>query len=93
MVMLQKDDILRGLRKTDERAKGAGVLIDRSIYGGAALAIASNLRHATRDVDAIVHGAPDFLRLVADEIAEEKNWPLNWLNDSVKDFTSASEHN
>ncbi len=91
MVMLKKEDILRGLTKIDVRAKAAGILVDLSIYGGAALAIAFNIRHATRDVDAVVHGAPQFLRIVAAEIAAEESWPQNWLNDGVKGFTSASE--
>lgn len=34
--MLHKEDILRGLRKMDALAKEAGVVVDLSIYGGAA---------------------------------------------------------
>ena len=91
MAMLKKDDILRGLRKIDAKAKEAGVIVDLSVYGGAALAIAFDIRRATRDVDAIVHGAPDFLRRAATEIALEEEWPADWLNDGVKGFTSANE--
>ena len=91
MPMLEKDDILRGLRKIDARAKEAGIIVDLSVYGGAALAIAFDIRRATRDVDAVVHGAPYFLRHAAAEIAIEEKWPLDWLNDGVKGFTSANE--
>lgn len=91
MVMLTKEDILRGLRKIDEKAKEAGVLVDLSVYGGAALALAFSIRHATRDVDAVVRGAPDFLRNVAAEVAAEEGWPQDWLNDGVKGFTSSNE--
>jgi len=91
MAMLKKEDILRGLRKLDDKARASGVLVDLSIYGGAALAIAFDIRHATRDVDAVVRGNPDFLRTVAAEIADDEQWPKDWLNDGVKAFTSAKE--
>ena len=89
--MLRKGDILRGLHKIDKRAKQAGMIVDLAIYGGAALALAFDLRHATRDVDAVVRGNPDFLRLAAREVAEEEGWPENWLNDGVKGFVSDNE--
>jgi hypothetical protein len=91
MAMLTKEDILRGLTKLDAMAKEASVIVDLSIYGGAALAIAFDLRHATRDVDAVVRGNPDFVRQAAAKIAEEEGWPDDWLNDGVKGFTSGNE--
>jgi hypothetical protein len=91
MALLKKDDILRGLRRLDAKAKAAGVIVDLSINGGAALAIAFDIRHATRDVDAVVRGNPDFLRRAAADIAHEEGWPVDWLNDGVKGFTSANE--
>jgi hypothetical protein len=91
MTMLTKDDILRGLRKIDAKAKESRILIDLSIYGGAALAIAFDIGRATRDVDAVVRGAPDFLRAIAADVAEEEGWPSDWLNDGVKGFLSSKE--
>ncbi len=91
MVMLKKDDILRGLRKIDALAKEAGVIVDLSVYGGAALALAFDIRRATRDVDAVVHGAPHFLRQAAAQVASDEGWPHDWLNDGVKGFTSSRE--
>lgn len=91
MLKLSRDDILRGLRKIDAKAKEGGVVIDLSIYGGAALALVFDLRLATRDVDAVVHGAPDFLRRAAAEVAADEGWPADWLNDGVKGFTSSHE--
>ena len=44
MAMLRKEDILRGLAKLDAMAREAGVLVDLSVYGGAALAIAFDIR-------------------------------------------------
>ncbi len=91
MDMLKKEDILRGLQKIDAKAKAAGIVVDLSIYGGAALALAFNIRHATRDVDAVVKGSPDFLRIAAAQVGNEEGWPNGWLNDGVKGFTSANE--
>ena len=89
--LLRKDDILRGLRQLDALALDAGMLVDLSIYGGAALVLAFDIRRATRDVDAVVNGNPDFLRNAVRAIAEIEGWPDDWLNDGVKGFTSSRE--
>ena len=90
-MMLSKNDILDGLRLLDEKAKAAQQLVELSIYGGAALAIAFDMREATRDVDAVVNGSPGFLRGAVAEVAAQKGWPEDWLNDGVKGFRSANE--
>ncbi|MHB1529150.1 MAG: hypothetical protein ACYDDA_12950 [Acidiferrobacteraceae bacterium] len=91
MALLAKEDILRGLSKIDTIAKEHGITVDLSVYGGAALALAFDMRHATRDVDAVVRGSPEFLRKACAEIAREEHWPDDWLNDGVKGFTSTNE--
>jgi hypothetical protein len=90
-VMLSRDDILRGLARLDAMARASNIVVDLAIYGGAALALAFDLRVATRDVDAIVHGAPDFVRRSVAAIAQEEGWPADWLNDGVKGFISGKE--
>lgn len=69
----------------------AGRTIDVAVYGGAALAIAFDLREMTRDVDAVVHGDPAFLRHAAVEVASERGWPEDWFNDAVKGFRASRE--
>lgn len=91
MALLTKDDILRGLRRLDAKAKEAGHIVEISIYGGAALALVFDLRHATRDVDAVMQGPSDFLRNAAAQVAREEGWPSDWLNDGVKGFTAQRE--
>jgi hypothetical protein len=91
MALLKKEDILRGLRKLHDQAKAAGMVVDIAIYGGATLAVAFDIRYATRDVDAAIHRDAVFLRDAAAEIATEEGWPENWLNDGVKGFASANE--
>jgi hypothetical protein len=90
-MMLGKEDILRGLTSLDAKARAASVLVDLSVHGGAALAIALDLRKATRDVDAVVNGSPTFLRAAVAEVARERGWPEDWLNDGVKGFRSSHE--
>jgi hypothetical protein len=88
---LGRDDILRGLRRVDEIARAAGKVVDIAVYGGAALALAFDLRVTTRDVDIVVRGSPAFLRQAAVQVAEEEGWPDDWLNDGVKGFVSPRE--
>jgi len=89
--MLTKDDILSGFRRLDAVARDAGMLIDLAVYGGAAMALAFDVRSATRDVDAVVRGNPDFLRRAVERVALEEGWPEDWLNDGVKGFLSHNE--
>ncbi len=91
MALLSQADILRGLAKLDAAAKAEGVFVDLSVYGGAAMALAFDARASTRDVDAVARGGHAFLRRAVARIAEEEQWPADWLNDAVKRFTSGHE--
>jgi hypothetical protein len=88
---LTRKDILRGLEKLDAMAREANTVIELAVYGGAALALSFDMRISTRDVDAVVRGAPDFARRCAAKIAREEGWPMDWLNDGVKGFVSRTE--
>ena len=68
-----------------------GAVVDISIYGGAALILAFDLSRSTRDVDVVVKGDVTLIRKLAEEVAEENDWPESWLNDGVKGFVSATE--
>ena len=88
--MLSKEDIIRGLKILSERAVLEHMTIDLAVYGGAALAIAYDLRQATKDVDAVVDNPhqKQWLTAVVSELAIENGWPEDWLNDGVKGFVS-----
>lgn len=88
---LSREDILRGLGRLDEIAREAGKVVEIAIYGGAALSLAFDMRVTTRDVDAVMRGATDFVRTAAARIAREQGWPRDWLNDGVKGFISPKE--
>jgi hypothetical protein len=91
VLKLSREQILQGLRDIDEEARRRGVLIDLAVYGGAAMALAFDLRQATKDVDAVVRGSPDLVREVVRRIALDRGWPEDWLNDGVKGFLSSRE--
>jgi hypothetical protein len=87
-IFLNKSDIESGLRRMGEIALLDNKLIDISVYGGSALVIAWDSRVSTRDVDAVVAGDAGFVRKATAQVAEEKGWPADWLNDGVKGFIS-----
>ena len=90
-MLLNKSDILKGLELLDAKARDAHITVDLAIYGGAALALAFDMRTATRDVDAVIQSHHSFVRNAVREIAAEYDWPENWFNDGVKGFISTSE--
>jgi hypothetical protein len=90
-MLLDKKDILKGLELLSAKARDADITVDLAIYGGAALALAFDMRAATRDVDAVIQSHHSFVRNAVREIAAEYDWPANWFNDAVKGFISASE--
>ena len=79
------------LREIDETARAAEKLVDLSIYGGAAIVLAFDLRVATRDVDAVIRSEPVYARDLFRQIAIARSWPEDWLNDGVKGFLSTQE--
>ena len=88
---LSRIDILRGLKRLDAMASQAEKVVEIAIYGGAALSLAFDMRVTTRDVDAVIHGSPGFVRACAARIAADEGWPVDWLNDGVKGFLSPRE--
>jgi hypothetical protein len=55
---LDRDAIIRALRRLAERLAFRGVVADLYVFGGAAMALAYDTRRSTRDIDALVepHG-------------------------------------
>ena len=91
MKKLHKEELLSGLRRIDELAREEGVLVEMTLYGGAALAIAYDLRDTTRDVDVAIHTQTGKARELIRRVADENEWDENWINDGVKGFLSANE--
>jgi hypothetical protein len=73
------------------KARSAGKIIELAIYGGSALVLTLPERPATKDVDAVVQHDSAWVRQAVAAIAEEKDWPPNWLNDGVKGWLSSRD--
>ena len=73
-------------------AAAEGKVIEISVYGGSALLLTFDHRAATRDVDAVFDKDREFVRRAAARVAEEFGWTDHWINDGVKGFLSARDH-
>ena len=67
------------------RALDNGARLELFVYGGSALAMASNFRFSTEDVDIapVPGGEPEWLTRERLAIAKQNEWPDDWLNDAV----------
>ena len=80
---LGNDDIVDGLRELIARTNEAGLHgVSVQIIGGAALKLAYFDRAITVDIDARLHPGTEVL-VIAEQIAAERGWPNDWLNDSA----------
>jgi len=85
---LARADLELAFADLGEAARAVGKVIDIAVYGGAAMMLIFAARPATRDVDAVVRGDPQFLRDAVAQIARARGWSEHWLNDAVKGFLS-----
>jgi hypothetical protein len=65
-----------------------GKTVEISVYGGSALLLTYDWRHPTRDLDAVFENDKTLVRELAADIAAERGWDKDWLNDGVKGFLS-----
>lgn len=88
MAIFSREEIQDGLKRLGELAQAQGLNIRLTLVGGAAMVLGYQARESTRDVDAIII-APREARLVrtlAKQVAEERDWPEDWLNDGAKGY-------
>ncbi len=80
-----RDALLDAFDEIGRAAVAAGTKLQIAVYGGSALMLASNFRFATEDVDIAEIGGewPEWLRVVAEQIAVNRGWSETWLNDAV----------
>lgn len=79
-------DMIDGLRDLVRRLRGTGQPSRIQIVGGAAIALTINEdRSATADIDGPV-SPPGVVLGFAEEIASERNWRSDWLNDDAAQF-------
>ena len=85
MTAFDRAALLDAFDQIGRAAVAAGTRLQIAVYGGSALMLASNFRFATEDVDIaeIGHDWPEWLTAVVAEIARDKGWSEDWLNDAV----------
>jgi hypothetical protein len=85
--ILDRATITEALRRLGDRLAYRGVVADLYVFGGAAMALAYDLRRSTRDVDALVtpHGA---VLAEAESVALEMGLPRWWLNEQASAYVS-----
>lgn len=83
---LTRDDIIDGLRELIRALRRGGHRAHLQIVGGAAIALMLDAdRRATRDIDGPLT-PPGAIIAAAEQIATERNWPQDWVNDSAAQF-------
>jgi len=89
-VPLNRERLMRALRRLAELAHAQGLTLELSLYGGAVFTLVYRSRDATRDVDGIVRPAAAAQPLIA-TVAREQDLPDDWLNPHVEQFLSPHE--
>jgi hypothetical protein len=88
MATFTRQEIEEGLRRLGELAQAKGLQVELTLVGGAVMLLQFNARQSTRDVDAVVL-LPREVKIVRDlakRVAEEREWPEDWLNDGAKGY-------
>ena len=88
MATFTRQDIENGLRKLGELAQTKGLKIQLTLVGGAVMVLRFGARLSTRDVDAVILFPREakIVRELARQVAEENDWPEDWLNDGAKGY-------
>lgn len=85
--VLDRATITEALRRLGERLAYRGIVADLYVFGGAAMALAYDLRRSTRDIDALIqpHGA---VLAEAETVAQELGLPRWWLNEQASAYVA-----
>jgi hypothetical protein len=88
MALLSRTEIVRALERLGELALIEGYTLHIVIVGGAAMVLGYDARQSTHDIDAIFLPPPEphVVRKWARIVAEEYQWPGDWLNDAVTGY-------
>lgn len=84
-MLLDRDDLIRGLRQLVGKLREAGEPAGIRLVGGAALSLRYFDRRNTEDIDAALHPSHPVLEAAA-EIAAQNEWATDWLNSRAEHF-------
>lgn len=88
MNLLSRDQIIRLFEDLSTELRRRGTRAEVLLVGGAAMALAYDVRRSTRDLDA-VFAPKDEVYAAAAAVATGHDLPDDWLNDAVKGFLPA----
>ena len=94
MSLLSKADIYHALQRLGELAQQHGHEIELLAVGGAVMVLTYDARPSTHDVDAVILSPAEarITRQLAEQVAIELDWPLDWLNDGAKSYLIGISH-
>jgi hypothetical protein len=81
---LTKETIERAFDAMGQMAAERGLVIDIAVYGGSCLVLASDIRNASVDVDAVFLTERSAVRDIADAVARNMRLPIDWINEAVR---------
>jgi hypothetical protein len=79
-----KDIIELAFDEMGALAAARGITIEIAVYGGSCLILASDIRNASGDVDAVFLSGGKAVREIADAVAARLDLPTDWINEGVK---------
>jgi hypothetical protein len=88
-LQLDRQDLIDGLRELVRQTHQQGISgVSIRIVGGAALRLAYFERATTADIDAQIEPITQIMPII-EQIALERGWPSNWLNNEAVGFIPA----
>jgi len=87
---LDRERLVRALRRLGELAVAEGVELELSLYGGAVFTLVYGSRDSTKDVDGLIRPA-ELGRALARLVAKEQGLPEDWINGDVAQFLAERE--
>lgn len=83
---LDKQTIEDAFDAIAELASQRGIVLDMAVYGGSCLVLASDIRAASEDVDAVYLNHQEQAQKIVDAITRRKRLPEGWMNQAAKQF-------
>jgi hypothetical protein len=81
---LTKEIIERAFDEMGALSAARGITVEIAVYGGSCLILASDIRSASGDVDAVFLVGGKAVREIADAVSAHLGLPLDWINEGVK---------
>lgn len=83
-VELARHDMETAFDLLGKLAADRGLSVEIAVFGGSCLVLASDIRNASGDVDAVFRGHEPEIYAMLEAVAIAQQLPHNWLNQGVK---------